>query len=73
MGDPFRTAPPKPIEINGATLMIAIDTIVGSLSIGGGHNLFKYSADQREKVANDLIQIFSDTNFTVVRVDSESK
>ena len=67
MSSPYRIPPPKPIDIDGFTMTVALDTLVGSLRIGGhGNGLWKFSEKQRETAANQLLRLFSETTFTIV-------
>jgi hypothetical protein len=73
MSHPYRIPPPKPIDVDGFTMLVAVDALAGSLRVGGDHGLWKYTAKQRENAANVLLRLFSETTFTIVHSDGVEK
>ena len=72
MSHPYRIQPPKPIDIKGSTMLIALDCLIGSLRVSG-NGLWKYTSEQREMAANELLKIFNETQFTVVHSDGATE
>ena len=53
------------IKISAVTLAIAIDTLVGSVSIAEGGRLFKYNAETRKEAADVLIAVLNETKVVI--------
>ncbi len=62
---------PKPVEINGGVLVVAVDAITNTLGVTGVG--FKFSRHQREQAANALLAIINSATFTLTRADGEEE
>ena len=72
-GHPFRTAPSIKHEIDGATLVVILDTMIGSLRICGPSAPFRYTEDTRKRAADAIMDLMENTGFTITVSRAQGK
>ena len=52
-------------KISAAMLMVAVDTLIGSLRVGDGGSIWKYNHDTRSRCADVLLELLAKTELDV--------